>query len=233
MSPEGLGRLTRFKPFCTRYGDVWSLGIILVNMMSGRHPWALAAPEDECFAQYMRDPDYLKKTLPISDGANTILQRIFTLDPGQRISLTDLRRAIFELNTFFLSEDELAHASECAQFVAASIREGRGFTGSTTGSVVSGTTQDELSEEDVAEVQVGYTHTTSKTLLTTPAPEISRPHYPELVIEEQECFCSAQSISIVNASLQPGFTGARRARDENDVGEAVWKRARHIGPGDT
>lgn len=229
-----MGRLTRFKPFSTRYSDVWSLGVILVNMMSGRHPWAIAAPEDECFAQYMRDPDYLKKTLPISDGANTILRRIFTLDPRQRISLTDLRRAISELTTFFLSEDELAHASECAQFVAASIRAGRGFTGSTTGSVASGATQDELSEEDIVEVQIGYTHTTSKTLFTTPATEIPRLHYPELVIEEQKWLCAPQSTGVVvNASLQPGDTGAKRARDEKDVGEAVWKRARHIGPGDT
>ncbi|KAH9853155.1 kinase-like domain-containing protein [Lenzites betulinus] len=123
MSPECVGREFGYKPFCARFSDVWALGVILINMISGRHPWQKATMEDECFARFVQDPDFLLDVLPISDGAHDILQRLLALNPLQRITLPELRRAILALDTFFLSEAELAAAGEFAQIAAAQLLE--------------------------------------------------------------------------------------------------------------
>ncbi|EIW64906.1 kinase-like protein [Trametes versicolor FP-101664 SS1] len=123
MSPECAGREFGYKPFCARFSDVWSLGVILINMISGRHPWAKATLEDECFVNFCQDPDFLLDMLPISEGANDILQRTLALNPLQRISLPELRAEILALDTFFMSEEELADANEFAQIAAAGLKK--------------------------------------------------------------------------------------------------------------
>ena len=82
------------KPFaCYASGpnDVWSLGVILVNLVCGRNPWKRASMEDSTFRAFMRDGNFLQTILPISDGLNCILQRIFETDPKRRITLDALR----------------------------------------------------------------------------------------------------------------------------------------------
>jgi serine/threonine protein kinase len=74
--------------------DVWSLGVILVNLTCGRNPWKRAAMDDSTFRAFMRDRNSLKSILPISDELNCILQRVFEVNPQRRISLEELRDAI-------------------------------------------------------------------------------------------------------------------------------------------
>lgn len=74
--------------------DVWSLGVILVNLTCGRNPWKRAEPRDETYAAYLRDPNFLRSILPLSAELNSILCRIFEPDPRKRITLDELRDAI-------------------------------------------------------------------------------------------------------------------------------------------
>ena len=74
--------------------DVWSLGVILLNLTCGRNPWKRASLDDPTFRAFMRDRNFLQTILPISDGLNCILQRIFEVDPKRRISLDALREFI-------------------------------------------------------------------------------------------------------------------------------------------
>lgn len=74
--------------------DVWSLGVILVNLTCGRNPWKQASTEDSTYRAYARNPRFLKTILPLTDELNDILEAIFTRDPGQRITLSELRRRI-------------------------------------------------------------------------------------------------------------------------------------------
>lgn len=74
--------------------DVWSLGVILVNLTCGRNPWKRASMEDSTFRAYMKDRSFLKSILPLSDELDHILSRVFDCNPSRRMSLAELRQAI-------------------------------------------------------------------------------------------------------------------------------------------
>ncbi|KAJ9151093.1 Pkinase-domain-containing protein [Coniochaeta hoffmannii] len=80
--------------------DVWSLGVILVNLTCGRNPWKQASFEDHTFRAFSRSPDFLKTILPITDELNEILGRIFVRNPDERITLPELRARILACSRF-------------------------------------------------------------------------------------------------------------------------------------
>ncbi|RPD67430.1 kinase-like protein, partial [Lentinus tigrinus ALCF2SS1-6] len=103
MSPECLG-VFHDKPYATAPSDVWALGIILCNVITrGRHPWHIASPnEDLCFQVYLQEGSaWLVRNLPISLEAAAILSRVLELDPKKRITIPELRKAIFAVKTFY------------------------------------------------------------------------------------------------------------------------------------
>jgi serine/threonine protein kinase len=118
--------------YSCRHSDIWALGVILTNMISGRNPWKVAKLEDECYLSYLGNHDFLLNSLPISKGANTLLKRCFDLHPEARPSIAQIREAILELDTFFLTDEELVHASSAqrviAQYYATPTPEGELFS---------------------------------------------------------------------------------------------------------
>jgi serine/threonine protein kinase len=88
--------------FCAP-NDVWSLGVILVNLTCGRNPWKQASFEDSTYHAFTRNSDFLKTILPLSDELNDILGRIFTRNPKQRITLPELRTRILACPSFTVS----------------------------------------------------------------------------------------------------------------------------------
>lgn len=85
--------------------DVWSLGIILVNMATGRNPWKTATPDDPTFQAYLRDPQgFFPSVLPVSSEINDILVRMLHIDQKERITLRELREALEDIQDFY-SED--------------------------------------------------------------------------------------------------------------------------------
>ena len=119
-------------PYSSRANDIWSLGVILVNMITGQAPWALARPDDERFKAYTQHPDFLYHVLPISAGANAILKRIFTLDAFDRITLPKLRDEIVRLDTFWMDDVELMRASDTVRAIADSYATRLPIAGSAT-----------------------------------------------------------------------------------------------------
>ncbi|KAI9661100.1 MAG: hypothetical protein M1821_009427 [Bathelium mastoideum] len=97
MSPECQTPSPKaFSCYASAPNDVWSLGVILVNLTCGRNPWKRASTEDSTFRAYLRDRHFLKTILPLSDGLDSILRRIFEPDPTKRITIPELREMIIQ-----------------------------------------------------------------------------------------------------------------------------------------
>ncbi|EMC92932.1 hypothetical protein BAUCODRAFT_266997 [Baudoinia panamericana UAMH 10762] len=95
MSPECQQANPKpFSCYASAPNDIWSLGVILVNLTCGRNPWKRAAVDDATFKAFFRDRNFLQSILPVSDELNFILQRIFEIDPRRRITLLELRDLI-------------------------------------------------------------------------------------------------------------------------------------------
>ncbi|KAI9475430.1 MAG: kinase-like domain-containing protein [Benjaminiella poitrasii] len=106
FSPECQGiRLTSNGPvqfYDAFANDVWSLGVILLNLVSGRNPWKQACLDDPAFAAYVQHPRrFFRSVFPgISRGLDRILIRIFCLDPSKRVSLLELRNMVLACRSF-------------------------------------------------------------------------------------------------------------------------------------
>jgi len=84
------------------FNDIWSLGIILLNLATGRNPWKSATPGDPTFQAYLRDPmHFLPTVLPISAEINDILVRMLDVDWRERMNLHDVKCAIEQVTSFY------------------------------------------------------------------------------------------------------------------------------------
>ncbi|KAL7629218.1 Serine/threonine protein kinase [Parahypoxylon ruwenzoriense] len=103
MSPECLDPSSRRPFYYCAPNDVWSLGVILVNLTCGRNPWKQASFEDSTYRAFTRSQNFLRTILPLSDDLNDILGRIFTRNPDHRITLPELRNSILACSRFTIS----------------------------------------------------------------------------------------------------------------------------------
>jgi len=87
------------------FNDVWSLGIILLNLATGRNPWKTATLSDETFCEYLRNPSqFFPSVLPISPEANGILLRMLHVDWTERMTLSEIRQEMEDIETFYIPE---------------------------------------------------------------------------------------------------------------------------------
>ncbi|KAH9899224.1 kinase-like domain-containing protein [Cubamyces lactineus] len=114
MSPECQGGI--FAPtrsYSPLFNDVWSLGIILLNLITGRNPWKSASADDCTFQAYLKDPlHFLPTVLPISHEVNLLLTRTLEVDWRHRITLREMRHALKGIDNFYspdvIFEDSMA-----------------------------------------------------------------------------------------------------------------------------
>ncbi|KAJ3999214.1 serine/threonine protein kinase, negative regulator of sexual conjugation and meiosis [Lentinula boryana] len=107
MSPECIGKETNNVIYSAPLNDIWSLGVILVNLVTQHNPWNYAHSSDPCFDAFLANRDSLRDALPISDSLNSILKRIFDFNPVSRINLPTLRNEILSLETFYAPNDQI------------------------------------------------------------------------------------------------------------------------------
>ncbi|KAJ7065002.1 kinase-like domain-containing protein [Mycena amicta] len=103
MSPECQGG--DFSPtgaYSPMFNDIWSLGIVLLNLATGRNPWKAAIVSDSTFRAYLQDPsEFLLSVLPISAELNAVLVRMLEIDWRDRITIPQLRLALSRVKSFY------------------------------------------------------------------------------------------------------------------------------------
>lgn len=85
------------KLFPTLPGDIWSLGVLFINITCARNPWPIANINDrhEVFANYiLHNKSILQTILPILRQFNLLLNDIFCLNPNDRMSLEEMRHRV-------------------------------------------------------------------------------------------------------------------------------------------
>ncbi|MCJ1350560.1 MAG: hypothetical protein MMC33_000541 [Icmadophila ericetorum] len=93
--------------------DVWSLGVILVNLTCGRNPWKRASSDDATFRAYLRNSRFLSSILPLSPELDVILRRIFEVNPEKRITIPELRDLIVRCPRFTVPPPPPSRSQTC------------------------------------------------------------------------------------------------------------------------
>ncbi|KAF9969065.1 hypothetical protein BGZ65_012308 [Modicella reniformis] len=105
LSPECQGGYVEMvKAYDSAANDVWSLGVILINLVFGRNPWKQACSRDETFSAYVHNNDFLQTILPMSHELNEIIKSVFCLNPSKRITLSELARRVQACSSFTIPE---------------------------------------------------------------------------------------------------------------------------------
>lgn len=122
---ECLGELcSHHKSYCTSVSDVWSIGIVLANMITGRNPWRIASLCDDSYNLYLHDRShFLLSVFPVSREAGHLLTRILDPNPHTRITIPELRLAVLDVPTFFPSNDMCVESFEAGTYCEGSVTE--------------------------------------------------------------------------------------------------------------
>ncbi|CDO93810.1 unnamed protein product [Kluyveromyces dobzhanskii CBS 2104] len=101
--------------FPTANGDIWSLGIILINLTCTRNPWLKAhQKQDNTFKYFINDSKVLMKILPLSEDLFNILNTVLQVDPSKRTNLISLIDAVSKCE-HFTSSGPLANVEPLTQ----------------------------------------------------------------------------------------------------------------------
>ena len=91
--------------YSPQFNDVWSLGIILLNLLTGRSPWKSASLSDPTFSAYLQDPiRFLPTILPISDEVNAVLVHILDVHWRRRPTVTKIKECIKQIDDFYSND---------------------------------------------------------------------------------------------------------------------------------
>lgn len=90
--------------FPTIKGDIWSIGVLMINITCARNPWpnaSIVANDNDVFQSYISDDtSILKRILPISNEFNQLLNQVFKLNPIERIDLSQLYNQVLAVDFF-------------------------------------------------------------------------------------------------------------------------------------
>ncbi|CCF58437.1 hypothetical protein KAFR_0E02850 [Kazachstania africana CBS 2517] len=101
MAPERILSINNTNKFLTMNSDIWSLGIILINLVCIRNPWLKAHQTgDSTFSYFMRDQSILMKILPISDELFEVINSILQINPKNRVSIIEIMKKVSMVKNF-------------------------------------------------------------------------------------------------------------------------------------
>ncbi|KAJ1933718.1 Serine/threonine protein kinase [Linderina macrospora] len=95
MSPECQGGINgNVQQYAAAPNDVWALGVILINLATGRNPWNKAHISDPLFHRYLTDNFFLCDAIHATPEFQHIIHRTLEVDPTKRCSLQELRHLV-------------------------------------------------------------------------------------------------------------------------------------------
>ncbi|KAF6762327.1 serine/threonine protein kinase, negative regulator of sexual conjugation and meiosis [Ephemerocybe angulata] len=116
MSPECIGPAGNTGSddvgYSHRNNDIWALGVILTNLVTGRNPWRIARPGDPCYDAFQENRDFLEKVLPISHDVGALLKDIFVCPAAARLSILELRLRMIDLDTLYSEQKQASVRSD-------------------------------------------------------------------------------------------------------------------------
>jgi serine/threonine protein kinase len=104
-SPAEPGKTFDFenrRSYDTFKADIWSIGIVLLNLVCERNPWTCALQADDTFRAYVEDPDYtLYQILPnLSDEFRILIKKVLAVQPRDRIDLSEMKDELLKIESF-------------------------------------------------------------------------------------------------------------------------------------
>jgi len=101
MSPEARGGyLEKVTGYRCEESDIWSLGVVLLNILFGCNPWQVADSSDDAFRCYLHDTSAIRTQFALSYGCYDLLSACFSLIPNERPSLDVLRKSVADMGMF-------------------------------------------------------------------------------------------------------------------------------------
>ncbi|KAJ3122802.1 hypothetical protein HK098_002455 [Nowakowskiella sp. JEL0407] len=98
LAPECLPT-PKARPYIPARADIWALGVILVNLISGKNPWRRADDTDESFICYHSDTQFWD-AFGITPQAAKVVSAMLSVNPAHRISLDEVERRIMKIEVF-------------------------------------------------------------------------------------------------------------------------------------
>jgi serine/threonine protein kinase len=91
MSPECCD-VTKSPVYSPEKSDVWALGVVLINLMTGRNPWEKPSANDCHYKRFLtyKHCSFFHRVFGIPKALDTLLVQIFNEDPALRPSVVDL-----------------------------------------------------------------------------------------------------------------------------------------------
>ncbi|SMR47600.1 unnamed protein product [Zymoseptoria tritici ST99CH_3D1] len=87
--------------------DIWAIGIVLLNVLFQRNPFATPSQKDVLFADFARDRQSLFDIFPnMSQDTYNVLMHSLALDPANR-SLTGVKEALEDVVSFTVDDESL------------------------------------------------------------------------------------------------------------------------------
>ncbi|KAK4580167.1 cAMP-dependent protein kinase catalytic subunit [Recurvomyces mirabilis] len=107
MAPEQFDASVYGYGYSPASADVWAIGIVLLNVLFQRNPFATPTPKDPLFADFARDRQSLFDVFPnMSQDTYNVLVHSMALDPANR-SLAGVREALNNAVSFTTDDESL------------------------------------------------------------------------------------------------------------------------------
>ncbi|KAG0336823.1 hypothetical protein BG004_007893 [Podila humilis] len=148
------------RPYLPSKSDVWSLGIIFLNLRFGRNPWKLSrADADPTFEAYVQNPAVLAEMFPeLSASALHFLHRVLCVDPNERADVYEALELIQGIETIIRKDGD---ESDSREFASMEDCVERGRVGSELSSVDSSLDGSSLSSSSLSSSSSSSSHSDS------------------------------------------------------------------------